>query len=201
MNYFKLGLVGVSSLALAACAQGNAAEFNEAYDSKWTPVPTVTPNVCDDYAWWMFWLAEECSVPTTPPPFVPPVGCEGNECLPPPPPPVVDPECTVECDDPPVVDPECTVDCGNDPEDPNEPQTCNNPGNGKPVGNSPHDGITGNSGNNDQNRGSPSAGPMDGERDDTATNQPSGGGANGGGSNANGNQGGNGNGNNGRNGN
>lgn len=62
-----------------------------------------------------------------------------------------------------------------------------NPGNGKHVGNSPFDGITGNSGKNNQNKGAPSAGPMSGQEDDTSTNQPAGGGADGTGSNANGN--------------
>ena len=46
-----------------------------------------------------------------------------------------------------------------------------NPGNGKPVGNSPWDGITGNSGNN--NLG-PRAAPMDGQRSDNPFAQPGG---------------------------
>ncbi|PUB12058.1 hypothetical protein [Yoonia sediminilitoris] len=39
-----------------------------------------------------------------------------------------------------------------------------NPGNAKPVGNSPWDGITGNSGKNREN--TPRATPMDGQEDD-----------------------------------
>ena len=46
-----------------------------------------------------------------------------------------------------------------------------NPGNGKPVGNSPWDGITGNSGNNNDG---PAAAPMDGQRSDTGYAQPGG---------------------------
>ena len=46
-----------------------------------------------------------------------------------------------------------------------------NPGNAKPVGNSPWDGITGNSGNNNPG---PSATPMDGQRRDTPYAQPGG---------------------------
>ena len=46
-----------------------------------------------------------------------------------------------------------------------------NPGNAKPVGNSPWDGITGNSANNG---GGPKAAPMDGQRPDTPYAQPGG---------------------------
>ena len=46
-----------------------------------------------------------------------------------------------------------------------------NPGNAKPVGNSPWDGITGNSGNNNPG---PSAAPMNGQRTDTPFAQPGG---------------------------
>ena len=43
-----------------------------------------------------------------------------------------------------------------------------NPGNAKPVGNSPYDGITGNSGNNTYNRGTPGSGraPMEDQQYD-----------------------------------
>lgn len=46
-----------------------------------------------------------------------------------------------------------------------------NPGNAKPVGNSPWDGITGNSGNNNPG---PGAAPMDGQRTDNPYAQPGG---------------------------
>ena len=46
-----------------------------------------------------------------------------------------------------------------------------NPGNAKPVGKSPWDGITGNSGNNNPG---PSAAPMDGQRTDNPYAQPGG---------------------------
>lgn len=52
-----------------------------------------------------------------------------------------------------------------------EPPAFGNPGNGKEVGNSPWDGITGNSGNNG---GGPRAAPMDGQRSDTPFAQPGG---------------------------
>ncbi|WP_170606177.1 hypothetical protein [Ruegeria arenilitoris] len=63
-----------------------------------------------------------------------------------------------------------------------EPPTCEsdceppsseggNPGNAKPVGNSPWDGITGNSANNG---GGPPASTMDGQRPDTPYDQPGG---------------------------
>jgi len=42
-----------------------------------------------------------------------------------------------------------------------------NPGNGKPVGNSPWDGITGNSARNDNFAGSPRAATMNPQRDDS----------------------------------
>lgn len=58
--------------------------------------------------------------------------------------------------------PQCTDTC----EEPG-----GNPGNAKPVGNSPWDGITGNSGNNNPG---PSATPMDGQRPDTPYAQPGG---------------------------
>ena len=57
-----------------------------------------------------------------------------------------------------------------DPEPPEEPAG-GNPGNAKPVGNSPWDGITGNSGNN---RPGPDAAPMDGQRSDSPYAQPGG---------------------------
>lgn len=114
--------------------------------------------------------------------FTPPPGCKGTGCNPPPPPPPP-PPCTSECEPPPPPPPPpgCKgKDCR--PEKP----VGQNPGNGKPVGNSPFDGITGNSGKNDANKGSPPAGPMDGQRDDQGP-QPGGGQ---GPSDANGNQGG-----------
>lgn len=49
------------------------------------------------------------------------------------------------------------------------PEEFGNPGNAKPVGNSPWDGITGNSGNNNPG---PVAAPMDGQRPDTPYAQP-----------------------------
>ena len=57
-----------------------------------------------------------------------------------------------------------------DPEPPEEP-VAGNPGNAKPVGNSPWDGITGNSGNNNPG---PGAAPMDGQRSDNPFAQPGG---------------------------
>jgi len=60
------------------------------------------------------------------------------------------------------------VGCLNECEEPSGP---GNPGNGKPVGNSPWDGITGNSGNNG---GGPDAAPMNGQRSDTPYAQPGG---------------------------
>jgi uncharacterized membrane protein YgcG len=107
--------------------------------------------------------------PVTPP--EPPV-CKGNGCQPQP------PSCTTNCEPP--EPPSCKGSSCN----PSQP-TGQNPGNGKPVGNSPHDGITGNSGKNDAGRGSPKADPMDGQRDDKGA-QPGGGQ---GPSDANGNQG------------
>ncbi|SLN76162.1 hypothetical protein ROG8370_03851 [Roseovarius gaetbuli] len=61
-------------------------------------------------------------------------------------------------------------------EDTCAPDGSGNPGNGKPVGGSPWDGITGASGNNDgpNGNGSPSANPMNGQREDTEENQPPG---------------------------
>ena len=61
-------------------------------------------------------------------------------------------------------------------DDPPPPCDCeepagSNPGNGKPVGNSPWDGITGNSGNNNPG---PNAAPMDGQRSDNPFAQPGG---------------------------
>jgi hypothetical protein len=56
-------------------------------------------------------------------------------------------------------------DCNPPPADPDP--VGGNPGNGKPVGNSPWDGITGNSARNDNRPAlSPRATPMDGQRDD-----------------------------------
>lgn len=55
-----------------------------------------------------------------------------------------------------------------DPEPPEEPAG-GNPGNAKPVGNSPWDGITGNSGNNAPG---PAAATMNGQRSDTPFSQP-----------------------------
>lgn len=57
-----------------------------------------------------------------------------------------------------------------DPEPEPEP-SAGNPGNAKPVGNSPWDGITGNSGNNNPG---PSASPMNGQRADAPYAQPGG---------------------------
>ena len=72
-------------------------------------------------------------------------------------------------------DPDPKPDPDPDPKpDPDPTPTGQNPGNGKPVGNSRFDGITGNSGQNDPNRGSPRATPMDGQRDDRGP-QPGGG--------------------------
>ncbi|PXW70595.1 hypothetical protein C7964_102489 [Loktanella sp. PT4BL] len=51
---------------------------------------------------------------------------------------------------------------------PEEPEG-SNPGNAKPVGNSPWDGITGNSGNNNPG---PRAAPMEGQRTDNPFAQP-----------------------------
>ncbi|SIT77391.1 hypothetical protein SAMN05421665_0560 [Yoonia rosea] len=68
---------------------------------------------------------------------------------------------------------ECVDGSCEDPETPVE--TRGNPGNAKPVGNSPWDGITGNSGNNNPG---PRAGTMDGQRpdfdDDNPYDQPGG---------------------------
>ncbi|WP_157058977.1 hypothetical protein [Loktanella sp. 5RATIMAR09] len=64
----------------------------------------------------------------------------------------------------------CVTDCEPPPPPTEEPEG-GNPGNAKPVGNSPWDGITGNSGNN--NLG-PRAAPMDGQRTDTEFPQPGG---------------------------
>ena len=62
--------------------------------------------------------------------------------------------------------------------DDNPPPPCDceepaggNPGNAKPVGNSPWDGITGNSGNNNPG---PRATPMNGQRSDNPYAQPGG---------------------------
>jgi hypothetical protein len=60
---------------------------------------------------------------------------------------------------------------GCEPPPPPEEPAGGNPGNAKPVGNSPWDGITGNSGNNNPG---PSAAPMDGQRTDTPFAQPGG---------------------------
>ncbi len=61
-------------------------------------------------------------------------------------------------------------DCRPNCEQPTDPAG-GNPGNGKPVGNSPWDGITGNSGNNNPG---PRAAPMDGQRSDNPFAQPGG---------------------------
>ena len=63
---------------------------------------------------------------------------------------------------------ECIPDC--------EPpaDTAGNPSNGKPVGNSPWDGITGNSANNSGGSGAPIAATMNGQRSDTPYAQPGG---------------------------
>ena len=55
------------------------------------------------------------------------------------------------------------------PPPPPEEPVGGNPGNALPVGNSPWDGITGNSANNG---GGPNAAPMDGQRPDTPYAQP-----------------------------
>ncbi len=64
----------------------------------------------------------------------------------------------------------CPDGCPPPPPPPEEPEG-SNPGNAKPVGNSPWDGITGNSGNNDPG---PRAAPMDGQRTDNPFPQPGG---------------------------
>lgn len=62
--------------------------------------------------------------------------------------------------------------CGGDcPPPPPPEETGGNPGNGKPVGNSPWDGITGNSGNNNPG---PRAAPMEGQEPDSPYPQPGG---------------------------
>ncbi|HEV8035851.1 hypothetical protein [Yoonia sp.] len=64
----------------------------------------------------------------------------------------------------------CLIDCDPPSPKPEEPEG-GNPGNAKPVGNSPWDGITGNSGNNNPG---PRAAPMDGQRTDNPFPQPGG---------------------------
>ena len=65
---------------------------------------------------------------------------------------------------------DCIDGCPPPPPPPEEPEG-SNPGNAKPVGNSPWDGITGNSGNNNPG---PGAAPMEGQRSDTPFAQPGG---------------------------
>ena len=65
----------------------------------------------------------------------------------------------------------CPEGCEPPPPPPPEEPSAGNPGNAKPVGNSPWDGITGNSGNN---RPGPDATPMEGQRADNPYAQPGG---------------------------
>lgn len=93
-----------------------------------------------------------------------PENCEGSECFP--------EVCTVDC-----VPEVCTTDCEEvctvDCEEV-EDVCIGNPGNGKCVGKSPWDGITGNSHKNDTVDESPDADTMDGQRLDTPFLQPGG---------------------------
>jgi hypothetical protein len=105
----------------------------------------------------------EPEVPEDPeePPVEPPTPEDPEEPEPPAPPEPEDPEEPEEPEPPNPPEPE-------EPEPPNPPEpedpTGQNPGNNKDVGNSPFDGITGNSGNNGDR--TPNAGPMEGGEDD-----------------------------------
>lgn len=157
MKLFNMAIVA-SALALSACSGWNMSDFVNG---------TPTPN---DYPYGICGYDVSEGEPTEfigkdgvtvyqndQAPVETPIPCK---------PPVNDPECKVDCV--PVVDPECIVGC-----DPVK-VLGGNPGNGFAVGNSPWDGITGNSHKNDVNGTSPNSKPMDGQRDDQPHPQPGG---------------------------
>ena len=157
-------------------------EASEPEDEPVTPVvpeePTPEPPAPEE--------PEDPEEPEEPEPPAPPEPEDPEEPEPPAPPEPEEPEDPEEPEPPAPPEPEEPE----DPEEPEEPEppapeepSGQNPGNNKDVGNSPFDGITGNSGNNGDR--TPPGGPMEGGEDDIGE-QP--GWKGNGPSNANGNQ-------------